>query len=378
MNKTRLKVGTDFSGIGAPEMALNNLGIDYEQVFACEIDKHAKKSYLAIHGSPAKFYNDITQRNHKQVEQLDLYVAGFPCQAFSIAGQRKGFDDVRGTLFFDVAEFIRINQPKMFILENVKGLLSHDNGRTYQTITDILTNGGGTLNAQMSLDVFDDGLGYHCYAQVLNTKHYGIPQNRERIFIIGFKEFRDFSFPKKEPLKMRLKDMLQDNPKSKYIISDKWLNFILKQRKKRQSKNRFPLDVNDVSDTITARYSKGGAEDGFIPVNDKYFLSDKAVNYYYRNHEENQKKGNGFTFSPSDGDVIASSITTREGSRMENNYIKSERIRRLTPLECWRLQAFPDEAFYKANEVCSDTQLYKQAGNSISVNVIEKLLNKIL
>ena len=219
MNKTKLKVGTDFSGIGAPEMALNNLAIDYEQVFSCEIDKYARQSYLAMHQAPGKFYNDITKRNHEEVEQLDLYIAGFPCQAFSIAGQRKGFDDVRGTLFFDVAEFIRINQPKMFILENVKGLLSHDNGRTYQTITDILTNGGGTLNSQISLDVFDDGLGYHCYAQVLNTKHYGIPQNRERIFIVGFKEFRDFNFPKKEPLKMKLKDMLQDNPESKYNLS---------------------------------------------------------------------------------------------------------------------------------------------------------------
>ena len=321
MNKTRLKVGTDFSGIGAPEMALNNLGIDYEQVFSCEIDKYATRSYFAMHQAPGKFYNDITQRNHKEVEQLDLYVAGFPCQAFSIAGQRKGFDDVRGTLFFDVAEFIRINQPKMFILENVKGLLSHDNGRTYQTITDILTNGGGTLNSQMSLDVFDDGLGYHCYAQVLNTKHYGIPQNRERIFIVGFKEFRDFSFPKKEPLKLRLKDMLQDNPESKYHLSDKLI-------------------------------------EGF--------------------RKANERKDIGYKFEPTKGDGVATCINTKEGSREYNNFIQSERIRRLTPLECWRLQAFPDAAFFKAEKVCSDTQLYKQAGNSISVNVLERILNKMI
>jgi DNA (cytosine-5)-methyltransferase 1 len=378
MNKTRLKVGTDFSGIGAPEMALNNLGIDYEQVFSCEIDKYATRSYFAMHQAPGKFYNDITQRNHKEVEQLDLYVAGFPCQAFSIAGQRKGFDDVRGTLFFDVAEFIRINQPKMFILENVKGLLSHDNGRTYQTITDILTNGGGTLNSQMSLDVFDDGLGYHCYAQVLNTKHYGIPQNRERIFIIGFKEFRDFSFPKKEPLNLRLKDMLQDNPESKYHVSQKLFEWINKQRKKRDSKNKFPIDENDPCPTITARYHKQSAEDPYIKVGEKYYLSDALLKYYYRNHEENQRKGNGFKFSPSDGNVIASSITTKEGNRMDDNFIQSERIRRLTPLECWRLQAFPDAAFFKAQEVCSDTQLYKQAGNSISVNVLERILSKMI
>jgi len=323
MNKTRLKVGTDFSGIGAPEMALNNLGIDYEQVFSCEIDKYARQSYLAMHQAPGKFYNDITQRDHKEVEQLDLYVAGFPCQAFSIAGQRKGFDDVRGTLFFNVAEFIRINQPKMFILENVKGLLSHDNGRTYQTITDILTNGGGTLNSQMSLDVFDDGLGYHCYAQVLNTKHYGIPQNRERIFIVGFKGFRDFSFPKKEPLKLRLKDMLQDNPSDKYLLSKKKISTLIKSDRAIGFSN---IESKKIANCIIALYHK-------IPTDGEY---------------------------------------------LQVNCNESERIRRLTPLECWRLQAFPDAAFFKAQEVCSDTQLYKQAGNSISVNVLERILNKMI
>ena len=330
-----MKVGTDFSGIGAPEMALINLQVDFEQVFTCEIDKYARQSYLAMHQAPGKFYNDITQRDHKEVEQLDLYCAGFPCQAFSIAGQRKGFDDVRGTLFFNVAEFIQINQPKMFILENVKGLLSHDNGRTYQTITDILTNGGGALNGQMSLDVFEDGLGYHCFAQMLNTKHYGIPQNRERIFIVGFKDFRGFSFPKAEPLELRLKDMLQDNP---------------------------------------------GV---------KHYLSDKMIDYFYGNSQKNKDKGNGFRFNPTDGECIATSITTKEGVRMESNFLNVDAelygtreaiqlIRRLTPLECWRLQAFPDDAFFKAQAVCSDTQLYKQAGNSISCNVLERILNKMI
>lgn len=140
-----MKLGTDFSGIGAPEMALKYLGIDFESVFACEIDKYARKSFEQLHDSKT-FYNDITTRNHKEVEQLDLYVAGFPCQAFSTAGKRKGFDEVRGTLFFNVAEFINENQPKAFVLENVKGLLSHDKGRTFQTIVDILSNGGGTVN----------------------------------------------------------------------------------------------------------------------------------------------------------------------------------------------------------------------------------------
>ena len=189
-----IKVGTDFTGIGAPEQALTNLGIDFESVFACEIDKYARKSFLAIHKQPKTFYEDITKRDHSEVEQLDLYVAGFPCQAFSMAGQRKGFDDVRGTLFFNVADFIRINQPKCFVLENVKGLISHDDGKTFQTIISLLSDNGGTVNKQMFIPYFLDGLGYHIYYKVMNTKHHGIPQNRERIFIVGFKDFRDFNF----------------------------------------------------------------------------------------------------------------------------------------------------------------------------------------
>jgi len=318
----KLKVGTDFSGIGAPEQALKNLGIDFESVFACEIDKYARQSYSAIHDEPKRFYNDITKRDHREVEQLDLYVAGFPCQSFSMAGQRKGFDETRGTLFFDVAEFIRINQPKCFILENVKGLLSHDKGRTYQTITDILTNGGGTLNGQISIDLFDDGLGYHCIAQVLNTKDYGVPQNRERIFIVGFKDFRQFSFPIKEQLKLRLRDMLQDNPESKYYLSDKMIKYL----KKNQDKRAIPF--------------ADGSED----------YANCIVSIYYK--------------SPTDGQYL------------EVDCVQSK-IRRLTPLECWRLQDFPDDAFVKAADVCSDTRLYQQAGNSITVAVIQKIMQKI-
>jgi DNA (cytosine-5)-methyltransferase 1 len=324
----KLKVGTDFSGIGAPEQALKNLGIDFESVFACEIDKYARQSYLAIHDEPKRFYNDITKRDHTEVEQLDLYVAGFPCQSFSIAGQRKGFDEARGTLFFDVAEFIRINQPKCFILENVKGLLSHDKGRTYQTITDILTNGGGTLNGQISIDLFDDGLGYHVYAQILNTKDYGVPQNRERIFIVGFKDFRQFSFPKAEQLQLRLRDMLQDNIESKYYLSDKMIEGFTQNK--------------DVLDKIKIGYINQDTQSCQVFKVDKHSPTITAGAHGY-----------------------------------SLGYIKNKRIRRLTPLECWRLQDFPDDAFFKAADVCSDTRLYQQAGNSITVAVIEKIIQKI-
>ena len=400
-----MKIGTDFSGIGAPEMALKYLGIDFESVFACEIDKYARQSFEQLH-KPNTFYNDITTRNHKEVEQLDLYVAGFPCQSFSMAGKRKGFEEARGTLFFNVAEFIQINQPKVFVLENVKGLLSHDRGNTFQTIVDILSNGGGTQNGQISLDVFEDGLGYHIYWQVLNTKDYGIPQNRERIFIVGFKDFREFSFPKPMNLKLRLGDMLQDIPKSKYFLTDKGIENL----NKNQEFNKFnPLNTDsEYAACVTARCNKVSNDNNFIEVDDKYYLSDKTINRisnsrnktkfknqdskysgcliaeygkfpsdgtYIRTHYLGGRKGNpkqGGTGHLSKNDGTTYCLDTSNTQAIELN----KKIRRLTPLECWRLQGFRDEDFFSVKDV-SDTQLYKQAGNSITVNVLMELFKKI-
>jgi len=334
----QIKVGTDFSGIGSPEMALKLLGIDHKQVFACEIDKYARKSFEAIHSKPNIFYEDITKRNHSEVPQLDLYVAGFPCQAFSMAGKRKGFDDVRGTLFFNVADFIRINQPKCFILENVKGLLSHENGNTFQTIKSLLSDNGGTVNSQMYIPYFLDGLGYHIYYKVLNTKEYGIPQNRERIFIVGFKEFREFSFPKPFPLELRLKDMLQDNPDNKYYLSKNALkSFEINEKIKVPSGSNKGYEEAEDGDCINLGHPNSKTQRGRV-----------------------SKK-------------LSHTIDTTNSQAVVCNF----KIRKLTPLECFRLQGFPDEAFFRAEKVNSDTQLYKQAGNSITVNVMMELLKKI-
>jgi len=424
-----MKIGTDFSGIGAPEMALKYLGINFDSIFACEIDKYARQSFEQLH-NPQTFYNDITARNHKEVEQLDLYVAGFPCQSFSTAGKRKGFEETRGTLFFNVAEFIKENQPKTFILENVKGLLSHDKGKTFQTIVDILSNGGGTQNGQISLDMFEDGLGYHIYWKVLNTKNYGIPQNRERIFIVGFKDFRDFNFPKEMPLELKLGDMLQDNPKSKYYLSNKMIKTIFEPSKGDWNSGKMTIDT-DIAKTINARVFKMGRADtdNYITVEDKYYLSDKVVkriednlkekdkednNYQIRTHYlggrkgDNKKGGTGHLCKTDDTSycldtansqaiewvadfrndeglrirkdnvspcLAASKTSEKELSRM-TTLIKQKKIRRLTPLECWRLQGFKDEDFFSLKDV-SDTQLYKQAGNSITVNVLMEIFKKI-
>jgi len=333
-----------------------------------------------------------------------------------MAGKRKGFEEARGTLFFNVAEFIKINQPKVFVLENVKGLLSHDKGNTFQTIVDILSNGGGTQNGQISLDVFEDGLGYHIYWQVLNTKDYGIPQNRERIFIVGFKDFREFSFPKPIELKLRLGDMLQDNPKSFNLI-DGFNSF-----------NKIKYIDNKICGTITQHQSRSGITNGFkiqsdvsIKVDEKYYLSDKGIENLNKNQEFNKfnlltteseyaacitarcnKVSNDNNYievdkiklkqigniskksswdNPQSGRIydvngLSPCLNTMQGGGLEPKTLIQNKIRRLTPLECWRLQGFRDEDFFSVKDV-SDTQLYKQAGNSITVNVLMELFKKI-
>jgi len=392
-----MKIGTDFSGIGAPEMALKYLGIDFDSIFACEIDKYARQSFEQLH-KPQTFYNDITVRNHKEVEQLDLYVAGFPCQSFSMAGKRKGFEETRGTLFFNVAEFIKENQPKTFILENVKGLLSHDKGRTFQTIVDILSNGGGTQNGQISLDMFEDGLGYHIYWKVLNTKNYGIPQNRERIFIVGFKDFRDFNFPKEMPLELKLGDILQDNPNGKYYLSDKVVKRIddnLKEKDKENNTNEIRTHylggrkgdnkkggTGHLCKTDGTSYCLDTANSQAIEVDDKYYLSDKVVgdvpclessiqyNAAPVKLGSSESFGGKFIIGKSNNSYCLVSGKIGAGVKINN------RIRKLTPLEYWRLQGFKDEDFFSVKDV-SDTQLYKQAGNSITVNVLMEIFKKI-
>jgi len=373
-----MRIGTDFSGIGSPEMALKLLGIEHKQVFACEIDKYARKSHRAIYGDDYKLYEDITKRDHSEVEQLDLYVAGFPCQAFSMAGKRKGFEDTRGTLFFNVAEFIKINQPKCFILENVKGLLSHDGGKTFQTIISLLTDNGGTANGQMFIPYFEDGLGYHIYYKVLNTKDYGIPQNRERIFIVGFKEFREFSFPKPFSLELRLKDMLQDNPDYKYFLSDKMLRYFQDQTDnsiKVASATKKGYEEAEDGDSINfsvpnSKTRRGRVGKGVAQTLDT--ACNQAVVAAMRGrYDENKKIQQELEINATG---TTNSITTVQ---KDNLLIKDFRIRRLTPLECWRLQGYPDDAFMEAQKVNSDTQLYKQAGNSITVNVMMELLKKI-
>lgn len=450
----KLKVGTDFSGIGSPETALKRLNIPHENVFACDIDKYAKASYLELH-DPGKFYDNIATRDHSKVERLDLYVAGFPCQAFSYAGKREGFaDETRGTLFFDVAEFIRTNKPTCFILENVRGLVSHDKGRTFQTIIDILSNGGGSLNGQVGLDTIDNGLGYHVYYKILNSKDFGVPQNRERIFIVGFRNWREFNFPKEMPLDKSLKDVLEDNVDEKFYLSQKMIDGFYKHKERHEKKGtgfKFePKDGSGVANCLRAnaalcptdntiieketkvithslygRTSKNGnggsghltREDGLSYCVDTgnfqaVELVMGAIRGRYKDDTDkketeqrlelnSQEYTNTLTsvqkdnvvvqVNPSkesggvqpyqqnriyDIDGVSPALMANLGGDRSHN-INTPRIRRLTPLECWRLQGFSDEDLRKAQKVCSNSQLYKQAGNSITVDVMVEIFKKI-
>ena len=429
-----LKVATDFSGLGSPEEALKRLQVEHEVVFACDKDKYAKAAYLANH-NPGIFYDDITTRNHAEAPQSDIYIFGFPCQAFSLAGNRKGFEDTRGTLVYNSAEYIRTHRPRVFVAENVKGLLSHDKpkgskskfGRTFGVIRDLF---GCTVNGQQNLYKYKDCLDYHIFFQVLNSKDYTVPQNRERVFIVGFRDEKDantFSFPKKIPLIKRLKDLLEDIVDDKYNLSDKMLKWLIMHSHKNKEKgngfNFNPTEGEDIAACINSRVHKMGVDDNYIKVpidSSILFIKENTAKGYaeadlfdsvnYSNPTSKTRRGrvgkqiantldtacNQAVIVPIqlnlslesagvqpymqnrvyDPDAISPSLTVEAAHTLNvfYNYI----IRRLTPKECFRLQGYSDEFFEKCALVNSDTQLYIRAGNSITVDTIMHLLIQIL
>lgn len=416
-----IKVGTDCTGIGAPELALLNLfdlvyDGGFHSVFACEKDRFARQTYEANFHTDI-MYEDITERDHTSTPYVDLYMAGFPCQAFSISGLRLGFDDVRGTIFFHCAKYIELKRPKCFVLENVKGLLSHDKknksqkfGNTFQTILNLLS---GTINGQQQMGLYDDNLGYNVYYKVLNTKDYGLPQNRERIFIVGIRpdvDLQNFRFPKPEKLTVKLKDLLETEVDEKYYLSGEMLNYLFSRSANfNNGKINFKHD-EDIVSTITASSSKLDVSDNILVVNNRGRLVEKDIvmclyaNYHkgMDNHAQrsmvlvpdldpfivrmqgrnpdnpNDRSKGAPTEQRLEKNIqgIANTITTitKDNLLVEPVVSGHYRIRKLTPLECGRIQGFPD-SFLKP---VSDTQLYRQFGNSISETVIRALLSNVL
>lgn len=309
-----------FSGIGAFEKALERLKIPFEPVGYCEIDKYASKAYSLIHNVPESMnYGDITQLDEKQLPSgIDLITYGFPCQDISLAGHQKGLlnDDgskTRSGLFFDALRIIEHTQPNVAIAENVKNLTSKKFKEQFNIVLNSLENAG-----------------YNNYWKILNAKDYEIPQSRERVFIVSIRKDVDtgiFEFPKPVPRLLQLKDLLEDE------------------------------------------------------VNEKYFLSDKMKKYLFDITEKNKARCNGNIYRPVDIKGVCRAITTKEGSRVKDNfieYVSTGKIRRLTPKECFWLMGFDDADIdlLIANGI-SNTQLYKMAGNSIVVNVLEFLFCQI-
>jgi DNA (cytosine-5)-methyltransferase 1 len=396
------KVGSDFSGVGAFNQALIRLGIEYKEIFACDMDKYARQTFIHNYGEPKYYPTNVYDREIPS-ESLDIYMTSPPCQAFSLAGKRLGKDDKRGILFFNSHEFIQVNKPRFFIFENVKGLLSDDGGKTFQEWVNML--GGKSVNGVPVIFPYEDSVSYHLYWKVLNAKHHGVPQNRERVFLIGIRDDADnrFQFPKEEHLSKRLKDVLEDNVDNKYLLSDKLITWIDKHREKRGSSNKYPLDENDIGACMVARYGKNGAEDPYIkikPATSKGYeeaIDGDSINFSVPNSETRRGrvgKGVAQTLDTAcnqgviqnigyiNQDTQASQVYSTNGicptlsagtHGYAQGYIKDYKIRRLTPRECFRLMDFPDTFTWPV----SDSQAYKQAGNSIVVNVLYKILKQL-
>jgi len=266
--RSAIKIGGQFSGVGAFDSALDRLGIKYDNIYQAELDKYARLTYLHNHKSPKYYVEDVNNTPIEEITEkygsLDIAMFSPPCQSFSLAGKRLGKDDKRGILFFNSHEFITKNEPRYFIFENVKGLLSDDGGKTFSEWLHLL--GGKSVNGMPIVFPYDGAVPYHVYWKVLNAKDFGVPQNRERVFIIGIRDDidNDFSFPKEVPLTKRLKDVLESEVDEKYYLSDKMIDWVSKHREKRDSQNDFPLNMDGVSSCVTARYFKMGAEDPYI------------------------------------------------------------------------------------------------------------------
>jgi len=343
-----VKIVSLFSGIGGFELGIKNSNLCGEIIFSSEIDKHATASYLA-NFDDNNLHGDITKINEKDIPNHDLLVAGFPCQAFSIAGMQKGFDDIRGTLFFDVARILREKQPKYFLLENVKNLVSHDAGKTFKTIIKTLNEVGYTIDFT-----------------VINSQEAGLPQNRERTYIVGilngkeseviddvrskkidilkknfdYKGFDFFSTLVFNNPQLYIKDILEENYEERYIITN---------------------------DEVKKFLEECNFENNEICVDKIIKLFDLPKNVW--NDLERQRRVYSINgISPT---ILARSDTTKIYIQNENN----KYIRKFTPRESFRLQGFDDEFIDNILNTVSVTQQYKEAGNAVSPPVITGIMN---
>jgi len=402
-----LRVFESFAGIGTQRMGLERAGIAHEVVGICEIDKFAIDSYQAIHGETEN-YGDISKIDPNDLPDFDLFTYSFPCQDISMAGKQKGFDKESGTrssLLWECERIIEAKRPKYLLMENVKALTFKKNNGGYQKWLDILTS-----------------LGYTNYSKVLNAKDYGVPQNRERVFCISIlNDNQGFEFPEKQVLKTRLKDVLEHNVDEKYYLSNdrvKQLVGIVRNWGVK-GKTVFDSSINEPKEkevvnciTTKQRGISSRKSEGNVVVEPELIQTHKL---------NNDKRDNPNIFRVFDKEGISPTLNTCQGGgrqpcisidlpaiaasrgrnpenpsdrtvgvkteqrleinkngtsntltsvQKDNLVVEPYRIRKLTPLECWRLMGCSDGDFHKAQKVNSNTQLYKQAGNAIVVDVL--------
>ena len=380
-----LKYLSLFSGIGSPEQALKNSGIEFELFGFSEIDKYAIKSYCAVHGVDENLnLGDITKINIESLPlDIDLITHGSPCQDFSVAGRGKGGDlgsGTRSSLMWNTVAICEHCQPKFVIWENVKNVLSKKHRHNFDKYLEEM-----------------DRIGYNSFYQVLNAKDYGVPQNRERIFVISIRKDlnKEFEFPKGFDNGIRLKDILEDEVDEKYYLSLEKTSGLIEEYKGEKvelpcigaSRGRNPenrsdrtvgaptrqfleVNTNGISNTLTSV-----TKDNLVVESNKFKFIDKKNNLYMVGLLN--IKGTEQVRRVYDPEGICPCLNTmQDGNRQPK--IMGHRIRKLTPKECWRLMGFKDEQFLKAEQVCSNSQLYKQAGNSIVVNVMGEIFKNLM
>ena len=389
-----INVGSDFSGVGAFDVALKRLKIDYTTIFACDMDLYARETYMANHGEPNYYPLNVYDRKIPK-KSIDIYMTSPPCQAFSLAGKRKGEDDKRGVLFYNSHEFIQKNKPRYFIFENVKGLMSDAKGRTFQIWLDML--GGKSVNGNPVIFPREDATPYHIYYKVLNAKNYGVPQNRERVFIIGIRNDadNDFNWPKPFYLLKKLKDVLEDEVDEKFYLSDKMIEFITKTKFKSSKPTSIykiaPCQL--VGGDVTSFYEdsknvlkvNNGTKKGYEIATQNDSINFSFIKSKTRRGRVGKKVSQTLDTAYNIG-VWTADFRYDKGLRKRNKQHslcittsepiytnKNKRLRRLTPRECFRLMDFPDDFIL---DKVSNTQAYKQAGNSIVVNVLCEIIKK--
>ena len=441
MNKKKLKILSLFSGIGAFEKALTNLNINYELIGFSEIDKWAITSYCAIHNADEDLnLGDVGGIKNKDLHKdVDLITYGFPCSDISIAGHQKGIKEgTRSGLLYEAERIIKYVKPKYTIAENVKNLVGKRHVRDFELLLDRL-----------------ERYGYNNYWKILNAKDFGIPQNRERVFIVSIRKDVDdgkFEFPAPFDNRLRLKDLLENEVEEKYYINNEKTNKLLEQLNYDQSeKLGIDLTINspkfkNYANCIKARYDAGVSNQksdgtGVAEPNELQFVGgignkdwvgdgkEFSRNYPQGNRiyssngiacsQTAQGGGTGsytglYTISQNSDnnlqlftnleggkwdkihesarrvykeDGISPTIPTCAGGNIEPKVQTNYKIRKLTPLECWRLMGFADEDYWKARKALEETyyngrdrsnsQMYKQAGNSVVVNVLEEIYKNL-